>query len=393
MSEQRHHYHGKECLDIHLLKPSRAWAEVATDHVDGQVVDAGALEHAQDGEWVTYKYREAHPILRWLPSKLAEWIGDNYGSELGIPQRRNADGWTVGELNSILENNLVAGTTGHLRTFGCIQWENEVYIGRPKARCYPFDMPKHRFRGANPQVLACAILALCTKESIRVLTEESSSHIVFVLQDCVCLIAPQPYNPNPIEAFKLDSDFDMSGSNLLWYGKLQLLFRCTLCPKGASRDIRCHKEVSLAFFSTFEPIDLTPFSVLQRQGVPMLYDSASSAAIPFLYICHCKNILGRVPLIPCFVAGNSHPTIPHSYSRQINQTAALADSRNNSGNGSRLYEVNVWMWRYGRGQARKETVLEAMVARAKRVREARARAGETRKRRRTSSHADVDDGS
>ena len=35
------------------------------------------------------------------------------------------------------------------------------------------------------------------------------------------------------------------------------------------------------------------------------------------------------------------------------------------------------MWRYGRGQERKVTVLQAMEARAKRLREARARAGET----------------
>jgi hypothetical protein len=64
----------------------------------------------------------------------------------------NADGWTVGELNAILDNNLVPGTRGHLRTFGCIQWESELFNGRPKARCYPFDLPGHRFRGKNPQV-------------------------------------------------------------------------------------------------------------------------------------------------------------------------------------------------------------------------------------------------
>ena len=66
----------------------------------------GAPDAAADGEWVTYPYREAHPILRWLPSKLAEWIGDNYGAALGIPPKHHADGWTVGELNAILDNNL-----------------------------------------------------------------------------------------------------------------------------------------------------------------------------------------------------------------------------------------------------------------------------------------------
>ena len=45
------------------------------------------------------------------------------------------------------------------------------------------------------------------------------------------------------------------------------------------------------------------------------------------------------------------------------------------------------MWRYGRGHERKVPVLEAMEERAKRVREARATAGETRKRRRLAKKA------
>ena len=65
--------------------------------------------------------------------------------------------WTagLGELNAILENNLVPSHNGRgqLRTFGCIQWECELYSGRPKARCYPFNMKGHRFWGKNCQVL------------------------------------------------------------------------------------------------------------------------------------------------------------------------------------------------------------------------------------------------
>ena len=202
----------------------------------------------------------------------------------------------------------------------------------------------------------------------------------------MCLIAPQPYNPNPPETFDLATDFDMSGANLLWYGRLQLLFRCTLCPTGAVNNLRRHLEVSLAFFSSFEPVDLTPGSIMQRRNVPMLYDSASCAAIPSLYLCHVKNILGRVPMIPCFLAGNTHPTIPHSL-RALAPPGAAADSRPDNGKGSRLYEVNIWMWRYGRGQQRKVSVLKAMEARVKRLREARARAGETSKRRRMAAEA------
>ena len=179
----------------------------------------------------------------------------------------------------------------------------------------------------------------------------------------------------------------MSGNELLWYGRLQLLFRCTLCPTGALHDIRRHTEVSLAFFSTFEPVDLTPNSVMQQEGVPIFYDSASCSALPCLYICPVKNVLGRVPMIPCFVAGNTQPTIPHGFARggRAALGAGAADTRPDSGNGSRLYELNLWMWRYGRGQERKVSVTKAMEARVKRVREARARASATSKRRRTAS--------
>ena len=163
---------------------------------------------------------------------------------------------------------------------------------------------------------------------------------------------------------------------------LQLLFRCTLCPAGAFDDTRRHTEVSLAFFSTFEPVDLTPGSVMQREGVPMFYDSASSSALPSLYICPVKNVLGRVPLIPCFVEGNTRPTIPYRFGRLGRHVigGAAADSRPDGGNGSRLYELHPWMWRYGRGHERKVSIVKSMEARAKRLREERARAGETVKR-------------
>jgi len=204
----------------------------------------------------------------------------------------------------------------------------------------------------------------------------------------VCLIAPAPYNPRPAEEFDVLTDFDMSGHGLLWYGKLQLLFRCTLCPtgRGDPRYAHLHKEVSLALISTFEPIDLTPDSVMQRQGVPMLYDTASSKALPSLYLCPVKNILNRVPLTPCFIGGSLHNTIPYSFRRE-DLGGAVADTREGSGNGSRLYEVNVWLWRYGRPQERKIPVLEAIQLRQKRVRSARCR-GEATKRRRAEERAE-----
>ena len=90
-------------------------------------------------------------------------------------------------------------------------------------------------------------------------------------------------------------------------------------------------------------------------------------------------LLGKVPLTPCFVRGKRTPTLPHSFG---NHQGAVADSRNGAGNGSRLYEVNIWMWRYGRGQPRRVTVAEAELQRKAAISDARRRAADTMKRRR-----------
>ncbi len=102
--------------------------------------------------WMSYEYRTTHPVLRWLPTKPAEWIGANFSEELLIPDKIE-DKWTAAELNSILLNNVVRGPFGHLCTFGGIQWECDLFNGRPKARCYPFNIVGHRFWDKNPQVV------------------------------------------------------------------------------------------------------------------------------------------------------------------------------------------------------------------------------------------------
>ena len=99
-----------------------------------------------------------------------------------------------------------------------------------------------------------------------------------------------------------------ASNGLLSHARPQLFFRCTGCPTGSLQTPSKHKELALVFFSTFEPITLTPGAVTQRNGVPMLYDTASSSNLPSLYLCLARNVLGRVPLTPCFVRGNRTPT-------------------------------------------------------------------------------------
>ncbi len=111
----------------------------------------------------------------------------------------------------------------------------------------------------------------------------------------------------------------------------------------------------------------------------MLYDSASNQLLPCLYICPMTNVLGQAPLIPFFVGGNIHPTIPHSFKDDQRLGSASADTQRDRGNSSRLYEVNIWTWRYGRRRPRMESMAEAERIRSECVSESRIRAAETRK--------------
>jgi hypothetical protein len=99
-------------------------------------------------------------------------------------------------------------------------------------------------------------------------------------QDCVVVLAPYPNNPNPVESFNLKTDFDWDG--LVWYARPQLFFNCTLFPTGLNASVHSglHKEVSLVYFSTFEPIDLTPDSIMQRAGGPCSMTLPATRACP-----------------------------------------------------------------------------------------------------------------
>ena len=135
---------------------------------------------------------------------------------------------------------------------------------------------------------------------------------IFFLQDCVCLVAPYPFRDEPLDEFNVTRDFHITGAGEVWYARPQLFSKCTLCPTGAMDNTRRHKEFSLVFFNTFEPLSLTPDSCMQQKSVPMLY-ARSRTVLPSLYVCPVENVLGRVPLIPCYLNGNTSNTIPYRY--------------------------------------------------------------------------------
>jgi hypothetical protein len=98
-------------------------------------------------------------------------------------------------------------------------------------------------------------------------------------------------------------------------------------------------------------IDLNLSSVRQQASVPMLYYTASNQHLPCIYICLIlpgSQYTGTSPPHPCFINGNPQPTIPYKFknSRLLQVFTASADTKKNCENSSRLYKVNLWLWRY-----------------------------------------------
>ena len=76
---------------------------------------------------------------------------------------------------------------------------------------------------------------------------------------------------------------------------------------------------------------------------------------PCLYVAPAENMVGRIPLFPCFLDGNATPTIPHKYSKNKNSDfpAGCADAAAEEGRrSSNVYEVNTCLWQFGRGKPR-----------------------------------------
>ncbi len=186
-----------------------------------------------------------------------------------------------------------------------------------------------------------------------------SDCLVLCGKDCVFLVAPYPFRVEPMEEFDHIADMDIAGpgGGDFWYARLLLFSNCTLCPTRRMAATNEHMAVSLVFFSTFEPISLTPDSCMQKKVVPMVYKRAATQ-VQTLYVCPVKNVLGSVPLIACYLNGNTMNSIQHKY--RAHPREAAADLRSDSGTSSRLFEVNIWMRRYGRTFPREISVERAV---------------------------------
>ena len=84
---------------MHLLKPARL--DVLPGQPDVVCADDGQL--AGQG-WLEYPFCKSHPIIRWLPTKLAAWIGENFGQEQQITPKLDVE-WTAGAPHTSVPNS------------------------------------------------------------------------------------------------------------------------------------------------------------------------------------------------------------------------------------------------------------------------------------------------
>jgi len=100
-----------------------------------------------------------------------------------------------------------------------------------------------------------------------------------------------------------------------WMARPQLFFTCFLRPVDGRPPKRAMDtygpddiRADLVLFSTFEDLDLPGSGPMETRGVTKYYEPSPT---PILYVGPISNVLGRVPLMPLFLHGNSTPTIPH----------------------------------------------------------------------------------
>ena len=142
----------------------------------------------------------------------------------------------------------------------------------------------------------------------------------------------------------------------LWIVRPQLFFTCTVRPPHAKRGPHNKNPedipLNLVFFSAFEDLLLRTTGTMESNGIRKLYEPSP---VPTLYVGRVEDLLGRVPLFPCFLDGNSTSTIPYKYAGRQKQAFEFgcADGQGPaSRRGSHVYEINDWLWNFGRPQPR-----------------------------------------
>jgi hypothetical protein len=137
------------------------------------------------------------------------------------------------------------------------------------------------------------------------------------VQDTILVIPPFPYCIGEVP-----QDVPLKDC---WFAYPQLYFTCYLCqcvrPKNGRLPKNLHYKLGpddvphhLIFFNTFEELKLPISGPMECAGVMKLYKPSSTPCLyDMFYVAPGPNLVGRVPLIPLFLAANLTPTIPNKY--------------------------------------------------------------------------------
>ncbi len=134
-----------------------------------------------------------------------------------------------------------------------------------------------------------------------------------------------------------------------WYARPQLFFTCVLRPKDRrlpkNRTYKSGPDdivYTLVFFSTFEKLKLPIKGPMEDAGVIKLIKLYEPSPTPCLCVADVQNMVGRVPLMPLFLAGNSTPTIPHIFSKR-KDSGFSSDSTSSQGESSLIRSTRCCM--------------------------------------------------
>jgi hypothetical protein len=143
--------------------PSHGTADNVPDQHDEADFDIPDTQSVLETFMSKFLETFSHPMLQFLPQKLAEWIANNYAEELNVPLRSDpTQPWSTPTLNRILQTCLVSDRKGNtIHTFQTIEFESDLYSRVMCARCYPFYMERHQFRGRNVKVCTYTWYILC----------------------------------------------------------------------------------------------------------------------------------------------------------------------------------------------------------------------------------------
>ncbi len=130
-------------------------------------------------------------------------------------------------------------------------------------------------------------------------------------------------------------------------------FHCTLRPIRTVAGSINHSDkdipLDLIFFSPFEELCLRTAGIIESKWIHRVYEPSP---VPTLYVGRVEDLLGRVPLAPCFLDGNATSTIPHKYSSWQKDAFECRCQWYCpiSRRGSHVYEMELWTAPASRGR-------------------------------------------